>query len=407
MQNQQEKRSASDIYLAFEYQWDFFVLEVVKLLEEDDVVSFECLDDVARQTNNEVILYQIKHSLRKKANGETINLTNRDSDLWKTITVWMDFIEENEEANRDAYINKNRFVFVTNKTINSNAFGDALQKYKQNGDLSAFRNRINEIKEKGDSASLVTRQIERLVNASYLETFVKHISLNFVPNELELEIKRKIGVRFALKEDKINSVYEHLMARMRDDAKELIRNQKKIQYDCHTIQERYWTIINEGREKLVFRTDFPRYDGNPRDLMFIKQLIAVNDITTDDCDDIANYTNQWFQFHNNFKEKWNNHDINDRDVQNLTTDVDSVWRDSRKQFYRKLTKLSSVQDLDDAANNVLTVVRKEPMYLAQTPLGQALSRGCFYYYSNDDSTIVTEMPRIGWHIDWRAKFKKE
>ena len=181
MQNQQEKRSASDIYLAFEYQWDFFVLEVVKLLEEDDVVSFECLDDVARQTNNEVILYQIKHSLRKKANGETVNLTNRDSDLWKTITVWMDFIEENEEANRDAYINSNRFVFVTNKTINSNAFGDALQKYKQNGDLSAFRNRINEIKEKGDSASLVTRQIERLVNASYFETFVKQISLNFVP----------------------------------------------------------------------------------------------------------------------------------------------------------------------------------------------------------------------------------
>lgn len=407
MQNQQEKRSASDIYLAFEYQWDFFVLEVVKLLEEDDVVSFECLDDVARQTNNEVILYQIKHSLRKKANGETVNLTNRDSDLWKTITVWMDFIEENEEANRDAYINSNRFVFVTNKTINSNAFGDALQKYKQNGDLSAFRNRINEIKEKGDSASLVTRQIERLVNASYFETFVKHISLNFVPNELELEIKKKIGVRFALKEDKINSVYEHLMARMRDDAKELIRSQKKIQYDCHTIQERYWTIINEGREKLVFRTDFPRYDGNPRDLMFIKQLIAVNDITTDDCDDIANYTNQWFQFHNNFKEKWNNHDINDRDVQNLTTDVDSVWRDSHKQFYRKLTKFSSVQDLDDAANNVLTVVRKEPLSLARTPLGQALSRGCFYYYSNDDSTIITEMPRIGWHIDWRAKFRKE
>ena len=407
MQNQQEKRSASDIYLAFEYQWDFFVLEVIKLLEEDDVVSFECLDDVARQTNNEVILYQIKHSLRKKANGETVNLTNRDSDLWKTITVWMDFIEENEEANRDAYINSNRFVFVTNKTINSNAFGDALQKYKQNGDLSAFRNRINEIKEKGDSASLVTRQIERLVNASYFETFVKHISLNFVPNELELEIKKKIGVRFALKEDKINSVYEHLMARMRDDAKELIRNQKIIQYDCHTIQERYWTIINEGREKLVFRTDFPRYDGNPRDLMFIKQLIAVNDITTDDCDDIANYTNQWFQFHNNFKEKWNNHDINDRDVQNLTTDVDSVWRDSHKQFYRKLTKFSSVQDLDDAANNVLTVVRKEPLSLARTPLGQALSRGCFYYYSNDDSTIITEMPRIGWHIDWRSKFRKE
>lgn len=407
MLSQQEKRSASDIYLAFEYQWDFFVLEVLKLLNEDDVVSFEYRDDVARQMNDEVILYQIKHSLRKKTNGEIVNLTSRDSDLWKTISVWMEYIEENEDAKRDEYINRNKFVLVTNKSDDHNIFQVALEKYKQNCDLSALKRDIDEIRKRGTSTSIVASQIERFVNAPYLDGFIKRIFINFTQNELEPEIKSIMGARFALKESKIDSVYNHLMTKMRDDAKESIRNQKIVQYNCHTIQERYWTIISEGREKLVFRADFPRYDGNPRDLMFIKQLITVNDITNDDCDDIANYTNQWFQFHNNFNEKWNNHDINDRDVQNLTADVCAVWGDSYKQSYRKLSTSSSAQELDDAANKVLTIVRKEPMMLAQTSLGQALSKGCFYYYSNDDSTIIADMPQIGWHIDWKVKFKKE
>lgn len=103
---QQQKRSASDTYLAFEYQWDFFVLEVLKLLDDKAIVSFEYLDDVAKQSNNSVILYQVKHSNRQGTNGKTVNLTSRDSDLWKTISVWMEFIEENNEYDRETYIKK-------------------------------------------------------------------------------------------------------------------------------------------------------------------------------------------------------------------------------------------------------------------------------------------------------------
>lgn len=406
MQNQQQKRIASDTYLAFEYQWDFFVLEVLKLLDEDTTLYFEYLDDVARKHNDNVILYQVKHSIRKKSNGKTINLTSRDCDLWKTISVWMKFIEDNDESQQDKYIMSNEYILITNKTTDNNSFIEALSEYKQNQDIELFRKKMSTIRNAGRISSETTNLIRDFINAPYLEKFVMRINTNCTPDELEPIIKKTIGFRFALKQTKINDVYEHLMTRMRDDAKNAIRNHQVVQYTCHTIQELYWSIIQEGREKLVFRTDYPCYTGNPRDLLFIRQLLAVNAIDNKDCDDIVNYTNEWFQFHNNLKDKWNEHEINDKDIQNLTTDVNAIWRNSHKQSYRKLSPTSSISELDDAANNVLASVREAQLTIASTPMGRALSNGCFYYYSNDDASIVSNMPRIGWHINWKDKFIK-
>lgn len=407
MLSQQQKRSAPDTYLAFEYQWDFFVLEVLNLLEDNAIVSFECLDDIAKQSDNSVILYQVKHSIRQGADGKTVNLTSRDSDLWKTISIWMKFIEEDNESNKEEYINNTVFVLVTNKSDNNNTFFNALQNYKQNGNFSNFKIELSSIKSSGIATSEVSNIIQEFLDAPYLEQFAQRIQINFISNELEPKIKSLIGKRFALKETKIDGVYDHLMTKMRDDAKESIRKRQKVQYDCYTIQKRYWSIIQEGREKLVFRTDYPRYDGDPRDLMFIQQLIAVNDIKKEDCDDIANYTNEWFLFHNNFRDMWDNHDINDRDVQNLTNNVFTVWNNCQKYYYRRLSIQSPVQDLEDAASNLLISVRKEQLTIADTSMGPTLSNGCFYYYSNNDSAIVSDMPRIGWHINWKKLFKKD
>lgn len=404
--NQQQERIASDIFLAFEYQWDFFVLEVLKLLEKDTVVSFEYLDDVAKQSGNKVILFQVKHSIRRKTNGRTINLTNRDCDLWKTISIWIKFIEENKDSDREAYIENNTFILVTNKSSEQNVFLDALLEYETNGDISGFKEKISFIEKSGIPTSDVSCQIRKFLNLPYLEKFIKHIRVNFLSNELESEIKDLMEMRFVLKKNKVENVYERLMTKMRDNAKEIIRNSGVVQYTYDTIKEQYWSIIQEGRDKLIFRTDYPSYNGNPYELMFIKQLIAVNDISKGDYDDIVNYTNEWFQFHNNIKDKWNNHDISESDIQNLTNDVFTNWRNNYKQNYRRLSENSSVEDLNDAANKVLISVRNAPLSIANVPMGAALSNGCFYYYSNNDSTIVSDMPQIGWHINWKEIFKK-
>lgn len=64
---EQSKHSAADIFIAFEYQWDFFVLSLLsKSIDSTVEVSFELFDDVAiQQGQSSIVLCQVKHSVQK------------------------------------------------------------------------------------------------------------------------------------------------------------------------------------------------------------------------------------------------------------------------------------------------------------------------------------------------------
>lgn len=64
---EQSKRSAAHIFAAFQYQWDYFVLQLLATNDDTITVSFELLDDVDKQTGECITLYQIKHSVQKNA----------------------------------------------------------------------------------------------------------------------------------------------------------------------------------------------------------------------------------------------------------------------------------------------------------------------------------------------------
>ena len=108
---EQSKRSAADIFIAFEYQWDFFVLSLLsKSIDSTVEVSFEVFDDVAiQQGQSSIVLCQVKHSVQKSKNGKTINLSNRDVDLWKTISTWIKIIDEIDPSERDNYLSSVEF----------------------------------------------------------------------------------------------------------------------------------------------------------------------------------------------------------------------------------------------------------------------------------------------------------
>ena len=50
-------------------------------------------------------------------------------------------------------------------------------------------------------------------------------------------------------------------------------------------------------------------------------------------------------------------------------------------------------------------MRNKNFSLANNPLEEFLSEGCIYYYSNTATDIIPELPIIGWHHDWKLKFK--
>ena len=413
---EQSKRSAADIFAAFEYQWNYFVLRLLKENDDAATVSFELHDDVDTQTEEGITLYQIKHSVRKSSKGETINLSNRDTDLWKTISIWMTFIEEQPDI-----LENTKFQLITNKAISKNKFVEAIEAFHDTHSVEDLKSAFVTIKEskRTEKSKIesdksvnnhlnVSQIISDLLNKDYLKEFCSRISISKTSDILKEDIKRIMGNRFGLNYNRIDWVYNKLMTSLKDDSIVNIINKTPVSYNGSIFTERYQSILDIGRKKLNFRFDYSldNLSGDFRDFLFIKQLISIDDTKNDDLDRIADLTKNWLFFYNNLQEHWNNNDIIHEDVKRLTEDVYAKWRTYYHSNHRRIISEATCSELCEAGCNTVDSMRQCEFLLADTPLGNFLSEGCIYYYSNSATEIIPDLPLIGWHRDWKNKFKK-
>ena len=413
---EQSKRSAADIFAAFEYQWNYFVLRLLKENDDAATVSFELHDDVDTQTEEGITLYQIKHSVRKSSKGETINLSNRDTDLWKTISIWMEFIEEQPDI-----LENTKFQLITNKAISKNKFVEAIEAFHDTHSVEDLKSAFVTIKEskRTEKSKIesdksvnnhlnVSQIISDLLNKDYLKEFCSRISISKTSDILKEDIKRIMGNRFGLNYNRIDWVYNKLMTSLKDDSIVNIINKTPVSYNGSIFTERYQSILGIGRKKLNFRFDYSldNLSGDFRDFLFIKQLISIDDTKDDDLDRIADLTKNWLFFNNNLQEHWNNNDIIHEDVKRLTEDVYAKWRTYYHSNHRRIISEATCSELCEAGCNTVDSMRQCEFLLADTPLGNFLSEGCIYYYSNSATEIIPDLPLIGWHRDWKNKFKK-
>lgn len=413
---EQSKRSAADIFAAFEYQWNYFVLRLLKENDDAATVSFELHDDVDTQTEEGITLYQIKHSVRKSSKGETINLSNRDTDLWKTISIWMEFIEEQPDI-----LENTKFQLITNKAISKNKFVEAIEAFHDTHSVEDLKSAFVTIKEskRTEKSKIesdksvnnhlnVSQIISDLLNKDYLKEFCSRISISKTSDILKEDIKRIMGNRFGLNYNRIDWVYNKLMTSLKDDSIVNIINKTPVSYNGSIFTERYQSILDIGRKKLNFRFDYSldNLSGDFRDFLFIKQLISIDDTKDDDLDRIADLTKNWLFFNNNLQEHWNNNDIIHEDVKRLTEDVYAKWRTYYHSNHRRIISEATCSELCEDGCNTVDSMRQCEFLLADTPLGIFLSEGCIYYYSNSATEIIPDLPLIGWHRDWKNKFKK-
>ncbi len=412
---EQSKRSAADIYAAFEYQWNYFVLTLLKENDDATTVSFELHDDADKQSGDTITLYQIKHSVQKDASGQTINLSDRDSDLWKTLSNWMKFIDAEPRMLDNA-----RFILVTNKKVSNNKFVEALTAYQNDLNIDKLKSSLETIKDsekkksdKSEDKSQkkgvdVSKVISDLLNLSNLESFCKKVSISKTEDILKEEIKKTMLNRFGLNEHRVSWVYDKLMTSLKDDAIARIENGQPVSYTGGVFAEKYQSILDIGRSKIHFRSDysFEDFNGNPNDLMFMKQLFEIGDTDENDIDRISELTVCWLRFNNNFQEHCDNNVLIQDDVDRLTNNVCSRWRTCHHSKHRRLVQDCTDDDLCDAGCNTVDEMRKEQFSLAGTNLGQSDSEGCIYYYSNSSTHIIPDLPLIGWHRDWKRKYKK-
>ena len=97
--------------LGYDYQFYYFVYRALRLNDDQTVLSFEKIDDVAEEQGDHITLYQLKHTIGARKNGKIDLISPRENNLWKTLIVWLKYIKahDNEERQR-TYINNKRFV---------------------------------------------------------------------------------------------------------------------------------------------------------------------------------------------------------------------------------------------------------------------------------------------------------
>ena len=376
-------------------------------LNQGEKIGFEVLDDIHIElANGSIELLQTKHTIQKNPKGEIVNLTERDSDLWKTINNWILFFKDSTD--KDEYLNKTVFKLVTNKSINNNTFFENIIKLQRKEiKINVFSDYIKHLHVNTDSVDIKT-QIESLkkLDNKTKSKFINQIQIISEPENIINLVKKRIR-KLIVKEERVDDVYNSLVSNMQLDKFLTIIDRKKFEISFEDYSRRYGNCFDYAYEKTVL----PKRELNlifPKDLKsqtFIKQLIDIGETFESDSDEILRYTTAMLKTFNSLNDWKENGEILSTQIIAFDEDAIFIWNRIFKDRYRDYkVKINSGEILHDEilikqiAIQCMSEVRKEKLKLKNDELNEELSNGQFYILSNE--------PRIGWHIDWEKKYKK-
>ena len=130
--------SADTKQVGFDYQYLYFMDRLLQLSPGDEI-GYEALDDVhvISSTTGETAYIQTKHTIDLSSDGTPVNLTTLSEDLWKTLSNWSQLIKDpqeqrNTESSQLSFINRSKFILVTNRNTTNNSVSLLLDKTKEN-----------------------------------------------------------------------------------------------------------------------------------------------------------------------------------------------------------------------------------------------------------------------------------
>jgi hypothetical protein len=402
--NRQSIISASDTAIGFDYQFYYFFYLILGL-KQGDKIGLEEKDDIhVDLADGRLILIQTKHTLQTRSDGESINLSERDKDLWKTISNWTKIICE--QTDRIGYVKNTQFQLISNKSISNNPFITKLM---------MIRNKEIKIKEfklylktlyDSTSDTTIRNYINDLIilESKLLNDFCNQICFEFSQDDLIGRIKQRLLAKFYI-EERIEHVYQSLHSELRDSNYLTIKSgTKKIISFEDFISKFRKCVVGATSLKLPFRDFAFSIPENPEKQLFIKQLIDIKDISINDRDEIIEFTTQMLQLYNNLKAWEESGDLLPSERKKFDKETNLIWKNSFRTRFREITeKIGSgeststlEEDIKKTAVSCLDEMRKQILKVDDTILSTELSNGQFYF--------LTENKQIGWHYDWKSKY---
>lgn len=400
----QKKHTAGPQSSGYDYQFYYFMLQVLQL-KCGEKVGFEVKDDVHIDgKDGKVVLYQTKHSTQENKDGKIQNLTTLDVDLWKTLSNWTTFIKSGEKR----FIEKHGFVLVTNKNLGKNKFIDILKQFYKDGNIDILLRELREILNETQNQE-IKGYIENIITLEKIKIseFFSKISIEVGVDDIINKVKEKI-LEKCLQEKYVEPIFERLCSNI-IEAKYLdIRNRKDFIISFEDFRKRFGKCF-----QIAFKNStLPKRELAivlPDDLenqIFVKQLIDIGDIAKESRY-IVEYTTEMLKVLNHFNYWIGEGFILSTDMDNFTKDSIKIWENEFRSKYRaierRLSQDMNMVDLEEEIKNLavelVDFLRGKDLRIADEHfLGTEFSNGHYYALSNN--------LEIGWHYDWKNKYQR-
>lgn len=404
----QDQHTAGPQNIGFDYQFYLFMYLILEL-KLGQKIGYEAKDDIhIDKTDGSTTLFQAKHTIQKQSDGMSQNLTDLDIDLWKTLSNWADFIKADKE--KHDFLEKHSFILVTNKNENNNNFITTLSQFKTDNNIDSVLSILNELKNKTQDKTL-TKYIKNVISLRKrkLKRFLLKLSIETNTDEIIQKIKNRIFEK-NYQANLVDPIFESLSSNLNETKYLEIKNGQRFELSCEDFSKKFgkcFKVASEIKPLPKRRFDILLPD-NLEDQIFIKQLLDIGEVQSGS-NYILDYTTQMLIFLRHFTY-WSDEEnfILLTDVEEFKKNSIQIWTNEFKSKYRQIENqinsgVSLVQ-LEDKIRilglDLVDYIRKQDLSIPGfSSLGIEFSNGHYYALSDNLS--------IGWHFDWKNKYKKE
>lgn len=395
----------------------YYYLKALLLLEPTQEASLELHDDVALEDSETIKYIQLKHS----TSGISKKLTKRDSDLWKTLYIWVRIIQSKgtlEEQKK--WMSKSEFVLVTNKETENNELVNLIQQYISEDNDDTNWNKLEKfISEQANKKKPSKKGLEdqdhdveevKITKVSHYADVLDKFELKkdlmtsvVVITQSDEEIINEISdiLRYSkhILESRVSALVEVLLGRLEMSFKDTILKGVCSKFTGKSFDESFGPIFRQFlRQKFVTMplkvTDPDKYLSST----FIKQLSDIGDHAVQESKIVSTIT-QRLSFENDYNTS--KQDISLDDQQTFEKGIHLNWENHFEYYNGSISYLSSEQDIKKSAKDILYQIRNSKINFVGEPLSNESVYGCYYYFSDGDH------PTIGWRSDWKDKYNGE
>ena len=396
--------SADTKIIGFDFQYFYFINELLKL-DKGQAVGFEGKDDVHIDLiPDKMVLIQLKHTIKKSAKGLPVNLTEKDDDLWKSLSNWgkviCDFASGRKTMESQiSYIENAEFVLATNKSLSKNKAISQISKLNKDKisflDFTKYLSDLQSTTKDMDVSQHINDVLE--MSPQLLTGFMKKLKFVDTGDNLINEIKSSIQKKM-IATNRINDVFNDLYSELKQDFFDSV---KKGFHQIITFEEwlsKYTCIFERYRQTtLPIRRFQPIFPPDLSEQQFIKELIEIGEVEADDLAQIAQFSEFMLMVKLNLDNWCIDGEIANIDKDEFHESAKSIWRNSHKKAHRS-TKNNLILNHSNALN-CLDDIREKNLKMFTTEIGIDLSNGEFYYLSNKRI--------IGWKLEWKGSYYYE